>query len=114
MPERPVTIVCDRCHGPALRIEVRKYFWRKKGGETIPVDNALIVKCPDCGEYAATGEEQKRWKVEENRQEAAERDPDERCCDGCGKPQSTTGQFFTYGDEKGYCRECNDTLGPGT
>lgn len=113
MPEQPEQIVCDKCRGPALRIKVRKYFWRKKDGETVPIDNALIVKCRQCGEYAASGEEQKRWKADSNRQEAAERDPDERCCDECGKPQSLTGQFFTYG-EKGYCRECNDTLGPGT
>ncbi len=112
MPNRPEAVVCIQCQGPALRIEVRKYFWRKKDGETVPVENALIVKCRHCGEYAATGDEKKRWEAELNRQEAAERDPDERCCDECGKPMSLTGQFFTYG-EAGYCRECNDTLGSG-
>ena len=112
MPERPEQVICTICGGSALRIKVRKYLWRKTDGETVPVDDALIVKCQTCGEYAATGEEKKRWEAQLNRQEAAERDPDEKCCDECGKPMSLTGQFFTYGD-RGYCRECNDSVGPG-
>lgn len=113
MPKQPEQVVCARCQGPALRIEVRKYFWRKKKDVIVPIENADIVKCQACGEYPATPEEGKRWVSDENRQEAAERDPDEMCCSGCGKPMSLTGQFFHYGREIGYCRECNDTVGPG-
>ncbi len=53
---------------------------------------------------------------QKNKKAAKDRDPDEPTCAECGRPMSLTGQFFTYGygeDQKGYCRECNDTLGLG-
>lgn len=117
MPKQPENVVCSRCHGPALRIEVRKYFWRDGKGDSTIINNALIIKCRICNEYPATGDEKKRWDREKNTQESKERDPDEPCCAECGKPMSLTGQFFTYGygeDQKGYCRDCNDALGLST
>lgn len=111
MPKQPEAIVCSLCDGPALRIEVRRYFWRKKD-EITPIEDADLIKCKVCGEYPATPEERKRWGAVKNKKEAAERDPDEVCCHECGKAMSLTGQFYHYG-EIGYCRECNDTVGPG-
>jgi YgiT-type zinc finger domain-containing protein len=114
VPKQPENVVCPRCDGVGLRIEVGKYFWRDKKGNMTVIENALIIKCRRCGEFAATGDEQKRWDRDKNKQEAKERDPDEPCCEECGRPMSLTGQFFTYGygeDQKGYCRECNDALG---
>ncbi len=116
MPKHPEKVSCSRCQGPALRIEVRRYFWRDKKGNSTVIENAVIIKCRICNEYPATGDEQIRWDRDKTRKESKERDPDEPCCDDCGKPMSMTGQFFTYGygdDQKGYCRECHNSLGLG-
>ena len=110
MPPRPESVTCEKCGGPAFRILVRRYFVRDEDGKATTIKNALIIKCRVCNEYPATGEEQRRWDVEKAKQEVAENDPDEPCCEECGKPRRMTGQFFHYGP-KGYCRECNDALG---
>jgi len=117
LPAKPENVTCEKCGGPALRITVRRYFVRDEDGNVKTIKDALIIKCRICDEYPSTGEEKKRWEVEKAKQEVKEIDPDEPCCHECGKPRFMTGQFFTYGygeDQKGYCRECNDSLGLST
>lgn len=107
----PKKVTCPDCGEEAYYAVVSRYVWQREGQVDVIIEEAQIVRCGDCGEIPADGDEEQRWQRIAWRDQIDYLDTDEDQCDTCGRPETETGQFFRFGplweeDIETLCYDC--------